>query len=216
MIWPLSDYTITRGFDYPSSIYVGGLHAAIDLMRATGPTLGSPILAVDKGSILGDAWDPYSGYFVGQQLPGGWVCFYRHLFSDAPPVVGQIVQQGEVIAYVGSTGLSSGPHLHFDLWHREKQDATAFYKNGWWAHDPELYLGKGEPESIQEEVMAKLIKRANGRHYITDGVFRVRVDEGEGRLRAAKALWGPPVLVDDDLVDVLINAKRLPLRPAGG
>jgi len=136
--WPLNNFTITRGFNYKSSLYVGGQHAAIDLAAP----LGTPIKAVESGIVYGDAYDPYSGYFIGLQHPNGWLSWYRHLRADAPPVKGQQIVRGQIIGYVGSTGASMGPHLHFDLWHSSKQDPTAFFKNGWWAHDPELYLGK--------------------------------------------------------------------------
>ncbi len=146
-IWPLADHYITRGFDYEATIYVMGdngvrLHAAVDLVRLQGGTLGRDILAVADGVVIGDAWDPYSGYFIVLEHEGGWRSTYRHLISDAPPVVGHPIMQGQVIGQVGSTGLSSGPHLHCDLWHPQPQDPTAHAKVGWWAHNPELYLGK--------------------------------------------------------------------------
>ncbi len=163
-IWPLDDHYITRGFDFVSDIYVKGdngvrMHAAIDLVRLQGGTLGRDILAVADGVVVGDAWDMYSGYFIVLEHEGGWRSTYRHLISDAPPVVGHPIMQGQVIGQVGSTGLSSGPHLHFDLWHREKQDPTAHAKVGWWAHDPEIYLGQTEPnpKASQEEEDMKLL-----------------------------------------------------------
>ena len=133
--WPVSG-TVSSGFDYKSSIYVGGQHAAIDIPASQG----TAIRAVAAGTVVGDAWDQYSGYFIALSHAGGWRSTYRHLMSDAPPAAGQVIAQGQVIGYVGSTGLSTGPHLHFDLWNTAKQDTTAFYKNGWWAHDPEIYL----------------------------------------------------------------------------
>lgn len=155
-IWPIDDHYITRGFSYQSSIYIGGQHAAVDLVRLYGDTAGRDIKATADGVVVGDAWDPYSGYFIVLEHADGWRTTYRHLVTDAPPVVGQQMVQGQTIGNVGSTGLSTGPHLHFDLWHRQKQDDTAFSKNGWWAHNPELYLGQedGMALTLEERIAA--------------------------------------------------------------
>lgn len=153
-IWPLDNHYITRGFDYKSSIYIGGKHAAVDLVRLQGDTAGREIKAVADGVVVGDGFDTISGHHIILGHEDGWRSMYRHLAADAPPVVGQQIAQGEVIGNVGSTGLSTGPHLHFDLWHRQKQDPTAFSKSGWWAHNPELYLGQGEDLPVEEDSMA--------------------------------------------------------------
>lgn len=154
LIYPLESPVRTRGFYYRASFYILGQHLADDYVPRYGAALGVPIKAVHTGAVIGDAWDPYSGYFIMVQGDDGFVSIYRHLRTDAPPVVGQRVQQGEVIGYVGNTGLSEGAHLHFDLWHKVKQDSTAVYKRGWWAHNPALYLGKGNTVvPIEEEDM---------------------------------------------------------------
>jgi hypothetical protein len=141
-IWPLEDPIITRHFGYHSSIYVGGMHAALDF----GAPTGTPIRAVASGTVHGDSWDTYSGYYIAIQHADNWRSTYRHLRTDAPPSVGQLVAQGQVIGEVGSTGYSTGPHLHFDLWNTTKRDPTALYKHGIWAHDPELYLAKEDDD----------------------------------------------------------------------
>ena len=147
-IWPLADHYITRGFDFKSSIYIGGQHAAVDLVRLQGDTAGREILAVADGVVTIDAQDDISGYHIAIEHADGWRSMYRHLVADAPPVIGQQIAQGQTIGNVGSTGMSTGPHLHFDLWHLQKQDDTAFSKSGWWAHNPELYLGKEDDMAL--------------------------------------------------------------------
>ena len=159
-IWPLDDHYITRGFDFVSSVYVRGdngvrMHAAIDLVRLQGGTLGRDVLAMADGIVVGDAWDMYSGYYIVLEHEGGWRSTYRHLIVDAPPVVGYPIMQGQVIGQVGSTGLSFGPHLHADLWHRQPQDPTAHAKIGWWAHNPELYLGQEDYDMGMTEAEKK-------------------------------------------------------------
>lgn len=151
LIYPLESPVRTRGFYYLASFYILGQHLADDYVPRYGSALGVPIKAVHTGAVIGDAWDQYGGYFIMVQGDDGFVSVYRHLRTDAPPVVGQRVQQGEVIGYVGNTGLSMGAHLHFDLWHKVKQDSTAVYKRGWWAHNPALYLGKGNTGPVVPE-----------------------------------------------------------------
>ena len=161
-IWPLTDHYITRGFNFVSDIYVKGdngvrLHAALDLVRLQGDTAGRDTLSVADSTIAGVGWDIYSGFFVAADLDeGGWRVLYRHLDGPAPVAVGQRIKQGQVIGYVGSTGLSSGPHLHVDLWHKQPQDPTAHAKVGWWAHNPELYLGQEDNDMTPEQ--EKLLK----------------------------------------------------------
>ena len=159
---PLEDHILTRGFHYKATLYVGGQHAAADYIRRLGTTAGSPIRAVADGVVVGVGWDFYSGFFVAIDHVGGWRSFYRHLYGQAPVVVGQRVSQGQIIGNLGNTGWSQGAHLHFDLWNRNKKDSTAFYKNGWWAHDPELYLGQEEDMEQSEfnEMFAVAIKEA--------------------------------------------------------
>ena len=77
----------------------------------------SPVVATLAGTVVVAEWTPTTGYVLGIQHRFGLVSFYRHnaqLFKK----VGENVVAGEAVASVGSTGdLSSGPHLHFELWH---------------------------------------------------------------------------------------------------
>jgi hypothetical protein len=122
------------------------MHAALDFSAPAG----TPIKAIADGTVIGDAWDSLSGYYIALRHTDGWRSTYRHLRTDAPPTVGQAVAQGQAIGYVGSTGYSTGPHLHFDLWNTTKRDSTAFAKHGLWAHDPELYLGQEDDMALTD------------------------------------------------------------------
>ena len=148
-IWPLANPAITRSFAYLSNIYIGGQHAALDLVPRGRSATGEPIRAVADGVVAGVGWDFYSGFFVAVDHAGGWRSIYRHLYGQTPVSLGQRVRQGQVTGNIGNTGYSLGAHLHFDLWCTTKHDPTAFAKHGLWAHDPELDLGKEdsmEPE----------------------------------------------------------------------
>ena len=75
---------------------------------------GTPIVAAADGRIVSAGW--HGGY--GQQVEiahaGGLETSYGHM-SRVAAHLGQIVRKGEVIGFVGSTGLSTGPHLHYEV-----------------------------------------------------------------------------------------------------
>ncbi len=147
-IWPLEPHTISRDFEYPSSIYINGQHGAVDIPAS----IGTPVKAVASGLVTKAAYNDISGYYVEIAHDGGWVTNYRHFVEQAPINVDDNISQGQTIGKVGSTGWSTGPHLHFDLWNSIKQSPEAMYKVGIWAHDPELYLGKEEDDMTPQEV----------------------------------------------------------------
>lgn len=92
----------------------GGYHQAMDI----GGEVGWNVRAAASG-IVGYAGDDISGYgnLVLLIHPGGWVTAYAHN-SQNKVVAGQLVTGGDVIAELGSTGRSRGPHVHFELLHR--------------------------------------------------------------------------------------------------
>ncbi len=155
-IWPIEG-TVSRGWAYRSSIYVGGQHAAVDIPATTG----TPISSVNIGVVEGVGWDLYSGFFVALGHDDGWQSFYRHLYGQNPVTINQVVHQGQVIGNVGSTGWSTGPHLHFDLW-SENPVEGAFQKHNIWAVDPELYLGVEEENNMTPEQEEKLLRDVKG------------------------------------------------------
>ena len=91
----------------------GGAHGGIDIAAATG----TPVYAADSGvvSIAGTRADSASyGIFVRLHHGTRYRTIYAHL-SKLAVKAGQTVKEGQVIGYVGSTGHSSGPHLHFEV-----------------------------------------------------------------------------------------------------
>jgi murein DD-endopeptidase MepM/ murein hydrolase activator NlpD len=80
-----------------------------------GP-MGSPILAAGDGTVELISWQPGYGRYVRVRHDEGYFTTYAHIAKAAKGLnVGQRVTQGQVIAYVGSTGLSTGPHLYYEL-----------------------------------------------------------------------------------------------------
>lgn len=78
--------------------------------------IGSPIVAAGDGIVELISWQKGYGKYVRIRHQGGYSTTYAHLSGEAKGLkVGQHVKQGEVIAYVGSTGYSTGPHLYYEL-----------------------------------------------------------------------------------------------------
>ena len=87
------------------------MHKGIDLAAP----YGAPIVAAADGRVVFAGWHGGHGKFVKLDNGGGIATGYGHMsrFAVSP---GTRVRQGEVIGYVGSTGLSTGPHLHYELY----------------------------------------------------------------------------------------------------
>jgi murein DD-endopeptidase MepM/ murein hydrolase activator NlpD len=103
---------ITSGFGmrYHPILHFARLHAGIDF----GAPWGSPIVAAADGQVIAAGWAGGYGREVQVAHGGGIVTLYGHMSSIvASP--GEPVRQGQVIGYVGSSGLSTGPHLHFEV-----------------------------------------------------------------------------------------------------
>lgn len=75
---------------------------------------GTPVVAAGSGKVIRAAYNKYNGHHVFIQHPGGIVTKYLH-FSKRKVKKGQKVKQGQLIGLVGSTGLSSAPHLHYEF-----------------------------------------------------------------------------------------------------
>ena len=89
----------------------GRMHEGIDM---SGPS-GTPIIAADGGTVITAGW--YQGYGLAVIIDhqNGYKTLYGHC-STLAVSVGDKVYQGQHIANVGSTGNSTGPHLHFEIW----------------------------------------------------------------------------------------------------
>ena len=75
---------------------------------------GTPVIAAGDGKVIRARYDKYNGHHVFIQHGEKYVTKYLH-FSKRAVKKGQTVKQGQVIGYVGSTGLASGPHLHYEF-----------------------------------------------------------------------------------------------------
>ena len=99
---------VTNGFDHKKN------HFGTDIVAKQD----EPIKCVFDGVVVISHWTSETGNVIGVQHANGMFSLYKHnsiLFKRA----GEYVKSGEVIAIIGNSGeLSSGPHLHFELWHK--------------------------------------------------------------------------------------------------
>lgn len=87
-----------------------GFHTGVDWSAPTGTFVG----ATAPGIVIQAGWDGSYGYSVLVDHGGGYVSRYAHL-SAIDVFLGEYVDTGSLIGFSGSTGLSSGPHLHFEI-----------------------------------------------------------------------------------------------------
>ena len=87
------------------------MHAGVDF----GAPHGAPIYAVGDAKVIYSGWHGGHGNYVKLDHGGGFATAYAHMSRVAVPN-GARVHAGQVIGYVGSTGLSTGPHLHYELY----------------------------------------------------------------------------------------------------
>jgi len=114
-IWPVRGY-ISSPYGYRSSPFTGlrQFHSGLDIAVPTG----TPIRAAMSGYVVTVAYNDTYGNYVVIRHHSGYRTLYGHMTHSAVKT-GSFVGTGTVIGYAGSTGLSTGPHLHFTV-----------YKNG--------------------------------------------------------------------------------------
>ena len=86
------------------------MHNGVDLACAQG----TPIYAARSGQVTVAKYGTDAGYYVSINHGDGFASVYMHM-THYVVGVGQYVSQGQLIGYVGSTGASTGPHLHFGI-----------------------------------------------------------------------------------------------------
>ena len=114
---PLPGAAFTQPF-YPG-------HSGADLAMVPG----TPVQAADTGVVIYSGWVPADwgyGILVVLDHGGGFTTYYAHLSSNSVRC-GQTVSRGSIVGAVGSTGNSSGPHLHFEIrWNHAPVDPTGY------------------------------------------------------------------------------------------
>lgn len=104
-IWPAQG-SLSSHFGYRW----GRLHAGIDI----ADDIGTPVAAAMAGRVASTGWQSGYGYTVVIEHSRGYETLYGHL-SEFAVRPGQYVGAGQTVAYMGNTGYSTGPHLHFEV-----------------------------------------------------------------------------------------------------
>jgi len=111
---PIADGIMRSGFGYRRHPVLGyaKLHTGVDWSNP----IGTPIVAAGNGTVIKADWDSGYGRRVEIQHINGYVTTYNHMSRFGRGMAAGVkVRQGQVIGYVGSTGLSTGAHLHYEV-----------------------------------------------------------------------------------------------------
>ncbi len=111
---PLAGGNFRSGFGMRRHPILGysRMHSGVDWSDDTG----APIFAAGNGTIIHSDWSSGYGRRIEIQHLNGYVTTYSHLSGFARGIQeGGKVRQGQIIGYVGNTGLSTGPHLHYEV-----------------------------------------------------------------------------------------------------
>jgi murein DD-endopeptidase MepM/ murein hydrolase activator NlpD len=111
LLWPTNGILVS-GFGYRIHPIFGvnRFHSGIDI----GASYGTPVVAAAGGEVIQSGYFGGYGYSVMLYHGGGYATWYAHL-SSINVSMGQLVERGGLVGRVGSTGWSTGPHLHFEI-----------------------------------------------------------------------------------------------------
>jgi murein DD-endopeptidase MepM/ murein hydrolase activator NlpD len=111
---PIVSGELRSGFGFRRHPILGysKMHSGVDYANK----IGTPILAAGAGTVIKAGWDSGYGRRIEIQHANGYVTTYNHMSGFARNIQpGARVRQGTVIGYLGNTGLSTGPHLHYEV-----------------------------------------------------------------------------------------------------
>ena len=110
----MAEGILRSGFGYRRHPILGysKMHTGVDWANR----IGTPIVAAGNGTVIKAEWDSGYGRRIEVQHNNGYVTAYSHLSRFGGGIApGARVRQGQVIGYLGNTGLSTGPHLHYEV-----------------------------------------------------------------------------------------------------
>lgn len=110
--FPIERGRITSGYGLRKSPISGQhiFHSGIDIAAPEG----TPVIAAGQGTVTANSYDQVLGNFIVVRHPGKYQTVYGHL-KKSFVILGSSVNSGTIIGEVGSTGYSTGPHLHFEV-----------------------------------------------------------------------------------------------------
>ncbi|TWP49905.1 peptidoglycan DD-metalloendopeptidase family protein [Lentzea tibetensis] len=119
---------------------------SLDFTKVGGGSNGQPIVAAAAGRVTFAGWDSGGGWMVNISHANGWGTTYLHMIERPSVGNGQNVYQGFQLGKVGSTGNSSGPHLHFQQWRTSPSNTVRSEFNGW-----QVTVGVGRSQRLKSQ-----------------------------------------------------------------
>lgn len=142
LLWPVETPIYTSRFGDRG----GEKHQGLDF----GCPRNTVVVAADDGTVVRSGWFGGMGLAVAVQHPGGQLTWYAHN-TTALVKEGEQVKRGQILAYSGSTGRSTGPHVHFEVRFMEVAlDPEDFLQYG--IVRPDLVVREGPAAQTAEEV----------------------------------------------------------------
>jgi murein DD-endopeptidase MepM/ murein hydrolase activator NlpD len=200
---PVYGARISSNFGRRSDPFLGfsKMHTGIDFAAP----IGTPIMAAGDGVVEDAKWWGGYGRWVRIRHNGEWQTGYGHMSAIAVKP-GQHVTQGQVIGYVGSTGRSTGPHLHFEVW----QDGHPINPKD--ARVPDSNLLQGQDmiafRARKRAIDTMLLMAAS---HTDGGSGAVAIATGDDHLDDAGATAQPAAIAENDAGGLRVN-RLAPLR----
>lgn len=131
--FPLPGYAIgsDAGWRFHPILHYTRCHAGADISAPSG----TPIHAAEAGTVIQAGWNGGYGNFTTISHGNGLTSSYAHQ-TQIVVSVGESVKRGQVIGYVGTTGLSTGPHLHFEA----RVNGMPYSPKGWFGQGPKVQV----------------------------------------------------------------------------
>lgn len=153
---PIPGAPLSDGFGPRDPIHTpGGTSGAFHYGQDYAARANTPIRAAGPGVVIEARWIGTYGYAVYLDHGDGLVTRYAHMIAPPPVSAGWHIERGDTIGYVGSTGASTGPHLHFEV-----------VLHGTRVNPLDYLTDSPKPES--EADMAKLITTDEGNILVVD------------------------------------------------
>lgn len=105
------------GMRFHPILKINRMHNGVDVGKPTG----TPLLAMGDGKVTYSGWCNGGGYMVKIKYDNGYTSTYMHCLPSGAKPVGAKVTAGQQVAKVNNTGLSTGPHLHLEIWNPSGQ-----------------------------------------------------------------------------------------------
>ncbi|MEG0202422.1 M23 family metallopeptidase [Citrobacter sp.] len=161
-VWPVEQHEVSSGFGHRLHPILGRImaHKGIDIPLP----IGSRVHAVADGVVEESGYSRASGYFLVIRHTDGWKSRYFHL-SSVRVREGEKLSAGEEVATSGSSGLTTGPHLHLEIaWRGVAIDPQPLLNN-----TPLLSVAQRTPEEEQRDAQPRvvLVSKGSGGTHIT-------------------------------------------------